>query len=107
MAIDEHSRHELFSRLEQVLGFKHATVLMEHLPPVGWADVATKRDLDHLEERLDARIDLVDARLETTEQRLLATFRAEMNAQTRTMVFSMTAALAAMAAVAFAAARLA
>ncbi|MFV0316204.1 MAG: hypothetical protein ACK5O2_04485 [Microthrixaceae bacterium] len=25
---------------------------MEHLPHVGWADVATKRDLDHLEERL-------------------------------------------------------
>ena len=99
MAIDEHSRLELFSRLEQVLGPEHATVLMEHLPPVGWADVATKRDLDHLEALLGARI-------ETTEQRLLATFRAEMNAQTRTMVFSMTAALAAMASLAFAAARL-
>ena len=38
MAIDERSRHELFVRLEEVLGEEHATVLMEHLPPVGWAD---------------------------------------------------------------------
>ena len=26
---------------------------MELLPPVGWADVATKRNLDQLEERID------------------------------------------------------
>ncbi len=30
---------------------------MELLPPVGWADVATKRDLDQLEERVDQRFD--------------------------------------------------
>ena len=46
MAIDERSRHELYLRLEEVLGEEPANTMMEHLPPVGWADVATKRDLD-------------------------------------------------------------
>ena len=35
MAIDERSRHRLYQKLEQVLGPEEATVLMEHLPPVG------------------------------------------------------------------------
>ncbi len=48
MAIDERARHRLFERLEAVLGTEEATILMEHLPPVSWADVATKRDLDAL-----------------------------------------------------------
>src|SRR5688572_9850626 len=48
MTISDHSRHLLYQRLEEVLGPDDAATLMEHLPPVGWADVATKRDLDHL-----------------------------------------------------------
>jgi len=48
MAISEEARHQLYTRLEDVLGRREATTLMEHLPPVGWADVATKRDLDEL-----------------------------------------------------------
>lgn len=62
MAIDERSRHQLYLRLEQVLGSEEAETLMSHLPPVGWADVATKRDLELLEARF------------------LATFRAELMA---------------------------
>jgi hypothetical protein len=55
MAIDERARHELHRKLEEVLGAEEAATLMAHLPPVGWADVATKHDLAQLEERLNLR----------------------------------------------------
>jgi len=81
MAIDERTRHQLFLRLEEVLGDEEANTLMEHLPPVGWADVATKRDLDELEARLGLRLELV-------ENRTTSNLRAEMSAQGRTLFFA-------------------
>ena len=69
MAVSEESRHRLYSKLELVLGSEEATVLMEHLPPVGWADVATKRDLDALEARIGGRFEAVDARFEAVDVR--------------------------------------
>ncbi|MDQ1396877.1 MAG: hypothetical protein QOG64_2136, partial [Acidimicrobiaceae bacterium] len=45
MATDERSRHELYRKLEEILGLERATTLMEHLPPSGWGDVATKTDI--------------------------------------------------------------
>jgi hypothetical protein len=54
MALDERSRHQLFVRLEDVLGPEAASTLMEHLPPTGWADVATKQDMDALRMDLGA-----------------------------------------------------
>ncbi len=47
---------------------------MELLPPVGWADVATKHDVD-------ARFDVVDQRLDRLEQRMDELAR-EIRAQT-------------------------
>lgn len=52
MAITEEERHELYLGLEEAIGRQRATTLMEHLPPVGWADVATKRDLEHFATQL-------------------------------------------------------
>lgn len=52
MATDDRRRHQLYLRLEEVLGPEPASTTMEQLPPVGWADVATKRDLDALEAKL-------------------------------------------------------
>ena len=76
MAITEPSRHKLYQRLEQVLGAEEADTLMEHLPPVGWASVATKDDVARLEAVMDARFGQVDARFDRVEQVVDARFAA-------------------------------
>jgi len=83
MAITEKSRHHLYQRLEEALGSEEAAVLMEHLPPVGWADVATKRDLDNLHDRI--RVDLANIRTEMAELRTeVRTEIAELRTEVRT-----------------------
>ncbi|HVM11838.1 MAG TPA: hypothetical protein VM638_05120 [Actinomycetota bacterium] len=57
MAVDERRRKALHDALERRIGSEEAATLMEMLPPVGWADVATKHDLHQLELRLEARIE--------------------------------------------------
>ncbi len=74
MAIDEHTRHHLHEFARETWDDQAADTLMEMLPPVGWADVATKRDLDALEERMDARFEMVDLRLASFEERTDARF---------------------------------
>lgn len=57
MTISDQSRYDLHQRLAEVLGEDEAATLMEHLPPVGWADVATKRDVDQLGQATKRDID--------------------------------------------------
>jgi hypothetical protein len=95
MALDERARHELSLRLEQALGPESAETLMELLPPVGWADVATKRDLDALRHQL-----LADFRGE-----LLAQSNA-INAQMKTLILANMGTVVSMAALAFGVAKL-
>jgi hypothetical protein len=52
---------------------------MEHLPPMGWGDVARKQNLDELEKRIDLRFDATNkdvARIATTLNVLIGTLLA-------------------------------
>jgi hypothetical protein len=87
MTIDEQARHQLFERLDEVLGRDHSATLMSCLPPAGWAEVATKQDVGAvrnelallradmdqrfaaLDERTDPRFAGVEARFDGVEAR--------------------------------------
>lgn len=87
MAVNERSRRMLYDRLEEVLGVGQGDVLMEYLPPMGWADVATRRDVDEaaagvrrdlaeLDSRLSHRFDRLEAdvahRFDRVDERFVA-----------------------------------
>lgn len=52
MATDDENRRELFDLLEAGIGSRGAALLMSYLPPTGWTELATKRDLDALRAEL-------------------------------------------------------
>ena len=95
MAVTDEARNRLYNTLREKLGAEDATTMMELLPPVGWADVATKRDLDHLAVLTKRDID-----------RLGAELRAEWRRELLQQTFALLAANTTLAAIAFAAAKL-
>ncbi|MEZ5170906.1 MAG: hypothetical protein R3A49_09195 [Acidimicrobiia bacterium] len=72
MTIDEHTRHHVHEIAREQWGELAADTLMEMLPPLGWADVATKRDLEALEARIDFRFDALRLELRGEMQDLKA-----------------------------------
>ena len=79
MPVDERRRLELAEAARRTFGDDAGITLMELLPPVGWADVATKQDLLVLRGDLDlVRDDLGRLRGEFNELRgEFATLRGE------------------------------
>ena len=84
MSITERQRAELYRAVEEHVGQGPADTLMALLPPVGWADVATKRDLDQLRDEvfmhMASKADL---------QALRADVERSLREQTRTMLFGL------------------
>jgi hypothetical protein len=122
MVIGEGSRYRLFEAARAGWGDEPAETLMELLPPVGWADVATKADLQQLGDRLRAEfraefraelygglsslnadltggLNAVNQRIDALNQRI--------DDRTRTLFFTILASNATLVALAFAAARIA
>jgi hypothetical protein len=52
MPVADRSRHQLYQRLQEVLGAEEATKLMDHLPPGGASQMATKADLEAVKQEL-------------------------------------------------------
>jgi hypothetical protein len=64
MAVSEYERTQLFNWFEEHMGTERASTMMNLLPPVGWGDVATRRDLELLEERLVGKTESEAGRLD-------------------------------------------
>jgi len=102
MAVDERHRLQLADAAKRAFGDDAGITLMELLPPVGWADVATKQDIARVEEqiaRLEARFDEFEERLEL---RFDARFERGFRQVLVTMTSLMVAGMATTVAVAFA-----
>jgi len=79
----------------QILNEEAADTLMELLPPVGWADVATKTDLQHLRDELKSDIQSLRNELKgdmhALQLTIEATFEMRLHEQTRWLITTMIA----------------
>lgn len=81
MTTSERERHRLHQTLDEVIGPDVAAILMSHLPPVGWADVATKHDLVELEGRFTNQLRAAISDLRSELHTEIGGLRSELHAE--------------------------
>ncbi len=95
MSITEASRFQLRTAIGQILNEEAADTLMELLPPVGWADVATKTDLQHLRDELKGDIqnlrDELKGDMRALQLTIEATLEKRLHEQTKWLITTMIA----------------
>ncbi|HVU60591.1 MAG TPA: hypothetical protein VHD58_02935 [Mycobacteriales bacterium] len=102
MTISDARRRLLHDRLVDAMGEEAAEVLMEHLPPAGWVDLATKSDVATAKADMQHEIALLrlemakfgfDLRAELAS--FASTIDRRMATQTRTLMLAMVTTMAA------------
>jgi len=78
MTVSEERRHALYLGLESVLGRERAATMMEMLPPLGWAEVATRTDLAHQQVVLRTELEAFRTSLRAEMASLRAELQGEM-----------------------------
>ncbi len=91
--VDGAARHALYRSLEAAIGPEATGTMMTLLPPVGWAEVATKDDLRQLEARLDGRVDSLEHRLGGRMDQRMAELESRLTAAMRTQLFALLGAM--------------
>ncbi|MFM8601512.1 MAG: hypothetical protein ACKODP_05485 [Actinomycetota bacterium] len=54
MQITEADRLDMLAELRRCHGVRVGDIIVAHLPPVGWGDIARAHDITRLEQRIDA-----------------------------------------------------
>ena len=91
MSITEASRFQLRTAIGQILSEEAADTLMELLPPVGWADVATKTDIQHLRDEMQHLRDELKGDMHALQLRFEATLEKRLHEQTKWLITTMIA----------------
>jgi hypothetical protein len=79
MTITEADRLFMHEGLRECMTEKVADLLMEHLPPTGWADVARVQDLNQLEKNTDIQFVAVRSQIANLENVMNTKFEAVRN----------------------------
>lgn len=93
MSITEAQRHAMYEGFKSSHGDEIANSLMSSLPPVGWADVATKHDLDGLRHdfaSLRREVDVEVGSLRREMEAGFASVRSDLRAEIHQAVRSQT-----------------
>lgn len=86
MSISQAKRTELHQELREKLTVDTADTLMEHLPPGGWGEVATKSDIAELKAETQSEFALVRKDLQLLEARLIEKLNKTIIKQNRWMI---------------------
>lgn len=82
MSVTEHGRQLLRDALLPAIGEEAVEVLMDHLPPGGWGDLARRADLESVRRELELQIEKSASDLRAEIATLGAGFHREMVRQT-------------------------
>lgn len=76
MAVTEADRLFMHEGLRECMTEKVADLLMEHLPPTGWADVARVQDLENLQGIMNEKFEMMNVQFSHIDGRLNRMFQA-------------------------------
>ncbi|MFN5650430.1 MAG: hypothetical protein ACK49M_02985 [Actinomycetes bacterium] len=81
MTTTDNDRRILHSAFEKACGPRPAEILMEHLPPAGWRDLATKSDVESASLLLRTDMEVEFANVRTEMRTEFANIRTEMRTE--------------------------